>query len=88
MKPKNITITYRVSDNGTYDLRGRKQARVEEIYEGINIEPKTFIVPGIISEAFVRARREIAKRELSSYGYNQNEPIDWSFLRDLKETKQ
>lgn len=81
-----ISITYSVADNGTYDRRGRKQARVVESYEGIDAEEKVFIIPGIIVESFIRARRDIARRILETRGYVKSEPIDWSFLE--KGTKQ
>lgn len=82
-----ISITYSVADNGTYDTRGRRQARVVETYEGVEgAEERVFIVPGIVVESFVRARREIAKRILASRGYTKPEPIDWGFLE--KGTKQ
>lgn len=81
-----ISITYSVADNETYDTRGRKQARVVEHYEGVEAEDQVFIIPGIIAESFIRARREIAKRILEKRGYSKQEPIDWSFLE--KGTKQ
>lgn len=82
----SISITYSVADNGTYDLRGRRQARVVETYEGIDVESQTFIVPGAAVQGFIRARREIAKRVLEDRGFTKSEPIDWSFLE--KGTKQ
>lgn len=83
-----ISITYSVADNETYDIRGRKQARVVETYEGIDGAPeeRVFIIPGVIVESFIRARRAIAQRVLESKGYAKSEPIDWSFLE--KGTKQ
>jgi hypothetical protein len=82
-----ISITYSVADNGTYDTRGRRQARVVESYEGVDEPPRTFIVPGVVVESFIRARRDIARRVLESQGYTKSEPpIDWSFLE--KGTKQ
>lgn len=83
----SISITYSVADNGTYDTKGRRQARVIETYEGVDgAEEQVFIVPGVIVESFIRARREIAKRILEKKGYAKREPIDWSFLE--KGTKQ
>lgn len=82
----SISITYSVADNDTYDLRGRRQARVVESYEGIDAPERVFIVPGIVVESFIRARRAIAQRVLASHGYTKSEPIDWSFLE--KGTKQ
>lgn len=83
----NISITYNVADNETYDTRGRRQARVVESYEGVDgAEEQVFIVPGVVVEAFIRARREIAQRVLAARGFTQAKPIDWSFLE--KGTKQ
>ena len=83
----SISITYSVADNETYDTRGRRQARVVESYEGVEgAEDQVFIIPGVVVEAFIRARREIAKRILEKRGYTKQEPIDWSFLE--KGTKQ
>lgn len=83
----SISITYSVVDNETYDTRGRRQARVVETYEGVEgAEEQVFIVPGVVVDAFIRARREIAKRILEKRGYAKREPIDWSFLE--KGTKQ
>lgn len=83
-----ISIIYAVADNETYDTRGRRQARVIESYEGVEgAEEQVFIVPGIVVESFIRARREIAKRILEARGYAKSDPaIDWSFLE--KGTKQ
>jgi hypothetical protein len=82
-----ISITYSVADNETYDRRGRRQARVVETYEGIeDAEERIFIIPGVIVESFIRARREIAKRVLEGRGYTKQDPIDWHFLE--KGTKQ
>jgi hypothetical protein len=81
-----ISITYSVADNETYDRRGRRQARVEESYEGIDTPPRTFVIPGTLIEPFIRARRNIAQRILASHGYSKHVPIDWSFLE--KGTKQ
>lgn len=82
-----ISITYSVADNGTYDTRGRRQARVVETYEGIeDADERVFIIPGVIVESFIRARRNIAQRVLEKRGYTKSEPIDWSFLE--KGTKQ
>jgi hypothetical protein len=82
-----ISITYSVADNDTYDFRGRKQARVVETYSGVEgAEERVFIVPGVVADAFVRARRATALRILTKRGYAKSEPIDWSFLE--KGTKQ
>lgn len=82
----SISITYSVADNGTYDTKGRRQARVVESYEGVDEEPRVFLVPGVVVDAFIRARRSIAARVLVAQGYTKSEPIDWSFLE--KGTKQ
>ena len=78
-----VSITYRVADNGTYDTRGRRQARVVESYSGVEgAQEQVFIVPGQVVEPFIRARREIAQRILAKRGYAKQEPIDWSFLEE------
>lgn len=83
-----VSITYSVADNETYDTRGRRQARVVESYTGVDGAPEdqVFIVPGVVVDAFIRARRAIAERILKARGYVKSEPIDWSFLE--KGTKQ
>lgn len=82
-----ISITYSVADNGTYDNRGRRQARVVETYEGVDAEPRVFIMPGVVAQAFIRARQSIAQRVMATQGYTKSEPaIDWSFFE--KGTKQ
>ena len=81
-----ISITYSTADSGKHDLKGRRLALVTETYEGIDLEPQTFSMPGTVVESFIRARRAIAERRLKEKGYSKNEPIDWSFLR--KDTKK
>lgn len=87
----SLSFVWKVEPLGTYDLKGRQLVRVHETYEGEvpdGVENRHFDMPGLVSEAFIRARRDQVERQMKTLGHTKNEPIDWSFLRDLKETKQ
>lgn len=82
-----MNIEWKVEDPDPpqYDNRGRRIVLIHEIADGY--DERVYKVPGVVYQAFIRARRDVVKKHLVSYGYTKKLPeIDWSFLE--KGTKQ
>lgn len=75
-----IEITWKVEELSETDLRGRRLVAVHECYTGVEAEDRVFRMPGIVHQAFIRARRDSFNRAMSRRGHTKKPEIDWSFL--------
>lgn len=69
---QTVSFEWRIEDLGTYDPRtGLRQCVVHEIYHGDDVpDPqKLGPMPGVVSEAFIRARREKVREMMASGGH-------------------
>lgn len=65
-----VTYEWRLEHlDGVYNKAGQLMCRVTEIeHDGGRQEPEIFMIPSIVADAFVRARREVVRRRMWGQG--------------------
>lgn len=65
----SVQFEWQIEHLDTIDNRGRKMAKVTEIYRGIDADSVVRFVPSALAENFVNARRDFVNRIMASKGH-------------------